>query len=46
LTPDTVEVTRMMLFDPFAPVSPRTGAFLAPVDVTIGECHTRSAGHS
>jgi HSP20 family protein len=37
LTPETVEVTRMMLFDPFAPLNPRTGAFLAPVDVTIGE---------
>jgi HSP20 family protein len=27
----------MMLFDPFAPLLPRTGAFLAPVDVTVGE---------
>jgi HSP20 family protein len=33
----TVEVTRMMLFDPFAPLIPRTGAFLAPVDVAVGE---------
>jgi HSP20 family protein len=37
LTLETVEVTRMMLFDPFAPLSPRAGAFLAPVDVTVGE---------
>jgi HSP20 family protein len=27
----------MMLFDPFAPLYPRTGAFLAPLDVTVGE---------
>ena len=27
----------MMLFDPFAPLSPRAGAFLAPVDVRVGE---------
>jgi HSP20 family protein len=27
----------MMLFDPFAPLFPRTGAFLAPLDVTVGE---------
>jgi HSP20 family protein len=33
----TLEVTRMMLFDPFAPLLPRAGAFLAPVDVTVGE---------
>jgi HSP20 family protein len=36
LTLDTVEVTRMM-FDPFAPLLPRAGAFLAPVDVRVGE---------
>ena len=27
----------MLLFDPFAPLYPRAGAFLAPVDVTVGE---------
>ena len=27
----------MMLFDPLAPLSPRAGAFLAPVDVRVGE---------
>src|ERR671914_671031 len=27
----------MMLFDPFAPLLPRTGAYLAPVDVRVGE---------
>src|ERR671914_161503 len=27
----------MMLFDPFAPLLPRTGAFMAPVDVRVGE---------
>src|ERR671912_887727 len=27
----------MLLFDPFAPLHPRTGAFLAPVDVAVGE---------
>jgi HSP20 family protein len=37
LTLETVEVTRMMLFDPFAPLLPRTGAYLAPVDVRVGE---------
>jgi HSP20 family protein len=37
LTLETVEVTRMMLFDPFAPLLPRTGAFMAPVDVRVGE---------
>ena len=26
-----------MLFDPFVPLLPRTGAFMAPVDVTVGE---------
>ena len=27
----------MMLFDPFVPLLPRTGAFMAPVDVRVGE---------
>ena len=26
-----------MMFDPFAPLLPRAGAFLAPVDVRVGE---------
>ena len=27
----------MLMFDPFAPLHPRAGAFLAPVDVAAGE---------
>ena len=27
----------MLFFDPFAPLQTRAGAFLAPVDVTVGE---------
>jgi HSP20 family protein len=27
----------MLFFDPFAPLLTRTGAFLAPVDVTVGD---------
>jgi HSP20 family protein len=27
----------MFLFDPFAPLAPRTGAFLAPVDIMVAE---------
>jgi HSP20 family protein len=27
----------MLVFDPFAPLFTRTGAFLAPVDVTVGD---------
>src|SRR5919112_2414519 len=27
----------MLLFDPFSPLQPRVGAFLAPVDVAVGE---------